>query len=144
MTAKNLYTIIGANIRCEREKINMTQAQLAEQLGLSTGFVGAIERGDKGTALLTLYKLSEIFPTVPIGRYFLPPDKTTLKIRDDSLAVLAEDREKRLTLEAKRAKISAIITNLKENELDFMIQMIKNLKDMHSDGEAADPDGGED
>lgn len=41
------YTSIGQNIRRRREELGMTQEALAEMVGLSTSYMGAIERGEK-------------------------------------------------------------------------------------------------
>lgn len=41
------YNLIGERIRIERKKQKLTQAQLAEQTGLSTNYIGCIECGSK-------------------------------------------------------------------------------------------------
>lgn len=41
------YTSIGQNIRKCRAKVGLTQEALAERVGLSTSYMGAIERGEK-------------------------------------------------------------------------------------------------
>ena len=46
--------ILGNRIREERQKLHLTQAQLAEKLNVSTTYIGYVERGERS---LTLEKL---------------------------------------------------------------------------------------
>jgi len=48
------YISLGKRIREERLKLNLTQEKLAEEVGLSTAYIGQIERGERS---LTLEKL---------------------------------------------------------------------------------------
>jgi len=48
------YIALGRRIREERLKMNLTQEKLAEDIDISTAYVGQIERGDRN---LTLDKL---------------------------------------------------------------------------------------
>lgn len=48
------YTALGKRIREERLKLNLTQEKLAEDVELSTAYIGQIERGERS---LTLDKL---------------------------------------------------------------------------------------
>ena len=48
------YIALGKRLRQERIKLNLTQERLAEDVGLSTAYIGQIERGERG---LTLDKL---------------------------------------------------------------------------------------
>ena len=51
------YTAIGKEIRLKRLLCGLTQAQLAERSGISTAFVGHIERGTRVMSIETLYAL---------------------------------------------------------------------------------------
>ena len=51
------YSIIGERIKRYRKKMNMTQAQLAENLNVSTSYMSQIERGK---ACCSLFKLDDI------------------------------------------------------------------------------------
>lgn len=44
----------GAWLRRQRERLGMTQAQLAEAIGLSANFVSMMERGDRPVARRTV------------------------------------------------------------------------------------------
>lgn len=48
------YIALGQRIRQERLKLNLTQEKLAEDVGLSTTYIGQVERGERS---LTLGKL---------------------------------------------------------------------------------------
>lgn len=44
---KELLRVIGENVKKYREKANLTQAELAEKIGIGTASVSRIERGEK-------------------------------------------------------------------------------------------------
>ena len=48
---------LGKRIREERQRLNLTQAQLAEDIDISDTYMGAIERGERSLTLDTLVKL---------------------------------------------------------------------------------------
>ena len=51
------YKRLGTLIREERKKLNLTQAQLAEDIDISDTYMGAIERGERSLTLDTLVSL---------------------------------------------------------------------------------------
>lgn len=51
------YKHLGARIREERLRLNLTQAQLAEDIDISDTYMGAIERGERSLTLDTLVRL---------------------------------------------------------------------------------------
>lgn len=48
---------MGKRIRRARRMLDLTQEQLAEMAGVSTSFVGHIERGTRIPSVETMYKL---------------------------------------------------------------------------------------
>ncbi len=48
------YSLLGKRIREERLRLNLTQEKLAEEVNISTAYLGQIERGERS---LTLDKL---------------------------------------------------------------------------------------
>ena len=48
---------MGKRIREERQRLNLTQAQLAEDIDISDTYMGAIERGERSLTLDTLVRL---------------------------------------------------------------------------------------
>lgn len=63
------YAVIGKRLKSARVSHNLTQTELANELGVSTGYVCQVECGDKCFNLKRLEKVSEIFDK-PIN-YFL-------------------------------------------------------------------------
>jgi transcriptional regulator with XRE-family HTH domain len=51
------YLRLGKRIREERLRLNLTQAQLAEDIDISDTYMGAIERGERSLTLDTLVRL---------------------------------------------------------------------------------------
>lgn len=52
------YVDMGKRIRKQRQLIGLTQQELAERIGVSTSFVGHVERGTRKASLETLVALS--------------------------------------------------------------------------------------
>lgn len=52
------YKRLGQRIREERQRLNLTQAQLAEEINISDTYMGAIERGERSLTLDTLVRLA--------------------------------------------------------------------------------------
>lgn len=52
------YKVLGERIKEERKRIHLTQAQLANEVGISDTYMGAIERGERSLTLDTLVKLA--------------------------------------------------------------------------------------
>lgn len=58
----NKYAL-GKRIREERKKLQLTQAQLAEKLNVSTTYIGFVERGERSLTLSKLSLLADILGT---------------------------------------------------------------------------------
>jgi len=56
--AKPDYKEMGKRIRARRREMEITQEQVAERAGVSTSFIGHIERGEKVASVETLAALS--------------------------------------------------------------------------------------
>lgn len=52
------YILLGRRIREERLKLNLTQEKLAESIGISTAYLGQIERGERKITLDKLVPLA--------------------------------------------------------------------------------------
>lgn len=52
------YIDLGKRIKEERNKLNLTQEQLAEYADISTSYMGQIERGERKVTLETLIKVT--------------------------------------------------------------------------------------
>lgn len=52
------YSLLGKRIREERLRLNLTQEKLAEDINISTAYLGQIERGERQVTLDKLIPLS--------------------------------------------------------------------------------------
>ncbi len=59
------YIMMGRRIRLYRHQRDLTQEQLAEQVGLSASFMGNIERGSRVASIETLMKLCAALNVTP-------------------------------------------------------------------------------
>ena len=57
--------IIGSRVRTRRERLRLSQAALAELLGVNTECVGRIERGERDTTLWRFIELCDLLETTP-------------------------------------------------------------------------------
>lgn len=57
--------ILGANIRAHRQRLGMTQEQLAESADLHRTYVGAIERGDRNVSLNNIVAIAKALNIEP-------------------------------------------------------------------------------
>lgn len=67
-TKKNLKNF-GSRIQELRKKNNLTQSELAEKVGLSTNFIGMVERGERNTSVDKIFKLAKAF-NISLAQFF--------------------------------------------------------------------------
>lgn len=67
-TKKNLKTF-GSRIQELRKQNNLTQSELAEKIGLSTNFIGMVERGERNTSVDKIFKLAKAF-NISLAQFF--------------------------------------------------------------------------
>ena len=105
--------IVGENIRTERVARQMSREQLSEMLGITVSHMGLMERGERGTTLVTLEKLCDIF-NMPKENFFVEPggssssrevDNDKHKANQDAICILAK------TLNEKEAEIVIFLMN---------------------------------
>ena len=65
---KNLKTF-RSRIQELRKKNNLTQSELAEKIGLSTNFIGMVERGERNTSVDKIFKLAKAF-NISLAQFF--------------------------------------------------------------------------
>lgn len=119
MTKEQLRCIIGENIRNQRMARDISIDELAEMLDLTSGFVGLIERGHRGTTPITLFKLSDVF-SLSIDSFFHKKEESSLSMAEEYVS----------KNQTKRKKIDSLISDFSERELDFVIAMLKYLRIM--------------
>lgn len=57
------YVLLGKRVRIRRQVLGFTQEGLAERIGVSTPFIGHIERGSRKLSVDTLYALCKVLET---------------------------------------------------------------------------------
>lgn len=75
------YSLLGKRIREERLRLNLTQEKLAEDINISTAYLGQIERGERSVTLDKLVPLSNrLGVTVDflLSDYIAPSDDITI------------------------------------------------------------------
>ena len=69
------YTRLGKRIKEERLRLNLTQEKLSEKVGISTAYLGQIERGER---CITLDKLIPLAQST--GLFDLPRNSRTVRV----------------------------------------------------------------
>ncbi|MDR1704066.1 MAG: helix-turn-helix transcriptional regulator [Clostridiales bacterium] len=118
---KSKCVIIGKNIRDHRKQRRFSVEDLAQYLKLSISYIGLLERGDRCPSLKIVFKICDLFGITPDGLLTAPDDdpKGGFKMAEDS----AEYNTK-----TQIDTIVSLIRVLQDNELEFVIDTIKNLK----------------
>ena len=73
------YKKLGERIREERLRLNLTQEHLSEEIGISTAYLGQIERGERN---ITLDKLITLTNRLGVTVDFLLNDYVTVANED--------------------------------------------------------------
>lgn len=71
----DLVSIFAANVRALRERLGLTQEQLAEKIGAHAPYISALENGKKTPWVKNLAPLAEALETTP-DRLLRPPKKS--------------------------------------------------------------------
>lgn len=107
--------IIGSNIRFERQKRDLTIDELSEILNIAPGFLGLIERGQRGTSVKNLCKISNVF-NITLD--------TLITCPLNEVGVVKEEPE----IEEKRRTALTYLTSMDDNEIDYFISSMKSFK----------------
>lgn len=57
MDEKDILKVFGNRLKEKRKAAKLTQAKLAEKVGLSTNFIGMVERGERNTNYTNVFKV---------------------------------------------------------------------------------------
>ncbi len=101
---------ISARLKDLRIKNKITIERLSEIIGVSTSFVGLVERGDSGISIENLYKLSQVFG---VSVDYLLTGEATSKAESDV---------------PKFDILKAALYDYTEDELSFLLDLAKFLK----------------
>ena len=111
--------IFGENIRAARKKMGITHTTLGMFLGLSTAYVGLIERGERTPSLEVFIKICDFF-----GERM--DDMLTRKTSSSSRK---SDEKDLPSLQTKRQKMAcSMISTFDKNELNYIITHMKSFK----------------
>ena len=69
MQTKENLKRFGKRLKELRIQRNLTQSELAEMIGLSTNFIGMVERGERNTSVDKIFKIAEAFD-IPLAIFF--------------------------------------------------------------------------
>jgi len=94
------YALIGKKLRDARISRDLTQTEMAEELGVSTGYICQVERGDKCFNLKRLNEVAELFEK-PVT-YFI--DGAAGDIRASMIAEIVEMLERMSDEDLDKAK----------------------------------------
>ena len=122
--------IIGSNVRFERKKRNLTIDELSEILNIAPGFLGLIERGQRGTSIKNLCRIANFF-SITLDQLITCPSDERIVVKEEP------------SIDKKRTTISTYVNSMDEQELDFVIGTMKNFKKYVSNkhGEKEDING---
>lgn len=81
---EKIYCLVGIKVKAERKKSGLNQEELAQRAGISTNFLGHIERGTKRTSLKTVENIARALE-IPISALFSMVRKYKTTKKDKSL-----------------------------------------------------------
>lgn len=65
MTPAELKTLFSENLKARRKELGMTQAAVADALGVAAPYIVALEKGHKSPRLENVARLAEVLQTTP-------------------------------------------------------------------------------
>ena len=94
-----MYESIGKNIRKYRLEKNLRQEDLAERAGLSTNYIGMVERGEKIPALetfVTILNVLEVSADVILADVLVTGYTVKDSLLAEKMAKLSKDERERI------------------------------------------------
>lgn len=117
--------ILGLRIRRERELLKYTREQLAEQLDISTSYLGLLERGEKNPSLQTLWEIKQTFNR-PL-EYFLVNQGEVDQYRTNEVGREYSEAVGANELSSIEEMVS-IFETMEEKELAYICKWVKDFK----------------
>ena len=114
--------IIGSNIRYERKRRCLTIDDFAKVIGMAPGFLGLIERGQRGTSVKNMVAIAEFFD--------ISLDDLITKDLSNGGADM-KDMENTRSAKARRA-LKSLVSSLTEDEIVFITSVIKSMNKMNT------------
>lgn len=81
------YDVMGLMIKTRRKEMKLTQEDLAEKVGISTSFMGHIERGSRVLSVDTLRKLCVVLDLSADALLGIEYDHIVSRMTDEDLEV---------------------------------------------------------
>ncbi|MCL2573321.1 MAG: helix-turn-helix transcriptional regulator [Defluviitaleaceae bacterium] len=114
--------IFGENMRIARKERGFTAEALGKFLGISTAYVGLIERGERCPSLETFLKICDFFGE-SYEAMFTPRKILSVSERKAQLREAKKD-----VVSRKKKMVSSMLDSFDAQELDYIIDSIKNFK----------------
>lgn len=114
--------IIGSNIRYERKRRGLTIDDFAKVIGMAPGFLGLIERGQRGASVKNMVAIAEFFD--------ISLDDLITKDLSNGGADM-KDMENTRSAKARRA-LRSLVSSLTEDEIVFITSVIKSMNKMNT------------
>ena len=114
--------IIGSNIRYERKRRGLTIDDFAKVIGMAPGFLGLIERGQRGTSVKNMVAIAEFFD--------ISLDDLITKDLSNGGSDM-KDMENTRRAKARRA-LKSLVSSLTEDEIVFITSVIKSMNKMNT------------
>ena len=114
--------IIGSNIRYERKRRGLTIDDFAKVIGMAPGFLGLIERGQRGTSVKNMVAIAEFFD--------ISLDDLITKDLSNGGADM-KDMENTRSAKARRS-LRSLVSSLTEDEIVFITSVIKSMNKMNT------------
>lgn len=114
--------IIGSNIRYERKRRGLTIDDFAKVIGMAPGFLGLIERGQRGTSVKNMVAIAEFFD--------ISLDDLITKDLSNGGADM-KDMENTRSAKARRA-LRSLVSSLTEDEIVLITSVIKSMNKMNT------------
>ncbi len=101
----SLNRVVGNHIRKFRRESALTQKKLAQKIGVSSSFIGALEKGIKTPSLATLERMAQVFD-VPLYQFFIDDEAESRYIGD---------------------RVKALISSRPPDEREFILKTVEAL-----------------
>lgn len=112
----------GTRIRLERERLNLSREKFAELVGLSSYYIGQIERGDRNMSLETLVRISN---SLNISVDYILKGHTLYM--ENILTMESIESNYRDELDAEVKEILSLLSGASKDSLIVIKDMIKLL-----------------
>lgn len=115
-------TTIGNNIRYERRKRKLTLNNLADYVGMAPGFLGLIERGERGASIPNLCTIADFFEV----------DLESLIRKDlQKLDYGVIEKKEYTPRDRKMKSFQSMLSSFDDEELDYFITIMKAYKKLN-------------